>query len=325
MSFKKAAVLAVAFMLLGVLYFLVEQPFGTRQKKEPVSFIADFEKGKADAAAVFIKTPAKGSVQLKKNETGSWTVALQETTYAADMAVISSLLDAVAKLKEDTVASRNPQNFDGFEVTEEKAVEVRIDDGAQKALAHFYVGKNGPDIFSTYIRKKDSNTVLLVNSLLKNVFDREPKDWRDKTIVKLTKDDITEYLIEGDMTLAMKKDEKGLWQVAKPEAFPAKKDEAEKTVANFADVKAVDFPEGKLSEFGLDSPKRKITAVLKDGSKETLLVGKDKNAYQYFVKPQNRDSVYLVEKYELESLCPALDTLKEPETKEEKKSDNATS
>lgn len=325
MSFKKAAILAAVFIMLGALYFLIERPFGTQKKKEPVSFIAGFDKAKADAVTVFVKTPAKGSALLKKTETGAWTVTLQEKTYPADMAVITNLLDTVAKLKEDTVASRNPQNFDGFEVTEAKAIEVRIDDGAQKALAHFYVGKNGPDIFSTYIRKKDSNTVLLVNTLLKNVFDRELKDWRDKTILKLNKDDITEYLIEGDMALAMKKDEKGLWQVVKPESFPAKKDAAEKTISNFVGVKVVDFPEGKLSEFGLDKPKRKITSVLKDGAKETLLVGKDKNAYQYFIKPQNKDSVYVIEKYELESLCPTLDKLKEPEKKEEKKSDNATS
>jgi len=325
MSFKKAAILAVVFIALGALYFLVERPFGTQKKKEPVGFIADFEKTKADAATIFVKTPAKGSALLKKTDTVAWTVTLQDKTYGADTAVITNLLDTIAKLKEDTVASRNPQNFDGFEVTEAKAVEVRIDDGAEKTLAHFYVGKNGPDIFSTYIRKKDSNTVFLVNSLLKNVFDREMKDWRDKTIVKLNKDDITEYVIEGDMALAMKKDEKGLWQVIKPEAFPAKKDAAEKTISNFAGVKVVDFPDGKLSEFGLDKPKRMITAVLKDGAKETLLVGKDKNAYQYFVKLQSKDSVYVIEKYELESLCPTPDKLKEPEKKEEKKSDNATS
>lgn len=318
---KKVAILAGLLIILTALYYIFEKPSDGKKKQETVDFIPGFDRTKV--VTVQVKSPDKGETLLK-NDNSVWKVIVKDKTYEADAAAMNDLVDSVVKIKSETIASKNPKNFDSFEVTEGKGIEVKIDDGAGKNLAHFFVGKNGPDIFSTYIRAKDSNTVILVPGILKNVFDKELKDWRDKTVFKLNKDDIVEYTIEGDMTLAMKKDEKGSWQVLKPEAFAPKKDAAEKVVANFTGVKAVDFPEGKLTEFGLDKPKRTITALFKDGTKEALILGKDKNAYQYFVKPKSRDAVYVIEKYELESLCPTLDKLKEQEKKEAQQSDNAT-
>lgn len=323
-GFKNAAVLAIVLAVLIGLYILVEQPFQSRRKTEPTALVPDFEKQKAQAIRITITSPAKGQVVLTKTDENAWTLNAQDKTFTADTAAVSNVLDTVAKLKADTIASRNQQNFDGFEVTEGKGTEVKIEDAENRSLAHFYVGKNGPDIFSTYLRLKDAQTVVLTNTLVKNVFEREIKDWRDKTILRLAQADITNYQVNGDMTLEMNKDDKGVWQVVKPEAFPAKKETAEKAVTGFAGLKAADFPEGKLSEFGLDKPKRTITAVLKDGARHTLLIGKEKNAYQYFVKTGSGNTVYVIEKYSLDALCPALDTLKESPPKEQKKSDNAT-
>lgn len=323
-GFRNAAVLAAVLVVLAGLYVLIERPFESQQKKETALFVPDFEKAKSEAARITVTSPSKGTVVLTRKDAAAWSVTSKDTTFDADLSAVNNLLDTVAKLTCDTTASRNPQNFESFEVSEGKGIEVVIEDSSQRKLAHFYVGKNGPDIFSTYLRHKDSTTVVLTNSLVKTVFERDLKDWRDKTIVRCAKDDIVEYLIEGDMTLDMKKDEAGDWQVVKPQEMRAKKDAAEKAISGFVGVKAVDFPEGKLSEFGLDKPKRTISVVLKNGSRETLLVGKEKNAYQFFVKTDAKDTVYVIEKYSLESMCPSLDTLKEPEKKEEKKSDNAT-
>jgi len=322
-GFKNTAVLAIVLAVLAGLYALLERPLQSRQKKEPAALVPDFEKHRSQAVRVTITRPSKGQVVLTKTAENAWTVSAQDKTFAADTTAVGNVLDTVAKLRADTVASRNQQNFEGFEVTEGKGSEVKIEDAENRTLAHFYVGKNGPDIFSTYLRLKDSPTVVLTNTLVKTVFERELKDWRDKAIVKLSKDDIAEYAVAGDQSLVLRRDDKGLWQVTKPETFPAKKDAAEKAISGFAGLKAVDFPEGKLSEFGLDKPIRTITAALKDGRRESVLVGKDKNAYQYFVKTGGSDTVYVIEKYSLDALCPSLETLKEP-APQEKKADNAT-
>ncbi|MCX8043585.1 MAG: DUF4340 domain-containing protein [Desulfobacterota bacterium] len=323
-NFKNALILTAVLVVLAGIYVFVERPFEAQRKKETPAFVPDFEKAKADAVRITITSPTKGKVTLTKKDQNTWTVSAQDKIFDADGSAVQNVLDTVAKLTAHTVASRNPQNFDSFEVSEAKGIEVKIEDGS-RVLAHFYVGKNGPDIFSTYLRQKDANTVVLTNTLVKTVFERELKDWRDKTIVRVDKDAILEYVVEGDMSLAMKKDDTGVWQVVKPSVFTAKKDAAEKVITSFSGLKAVDFPEGKLSEFGLDKPRRTIRAVLKDGSSQTLFVGKEKNAYQFFVKTASSDTVYVIEKYSLESLCPALDTLREAEKKAAaQQPDNAT-
>jgi len=316
MNFKRAAIFAITFFILFILYYLFENPFGSRKKEEPLNLIPGFDKAKA--ASILIKSPEKGELNLKK-EDKTWKVLSDNKTYVADTSPVDKLLDTVEKMKAETIASKNPKNFDSFEVTDGKGIEVKIDDASRKNLAHLYVGKSGPDIFSTYIRAKDSNRVILISGILKNVFEKELKDWRDKTIFKFDKENITEYKVEGDMSLHLKKDEKNIWQVVAPEAFPAKKETVQETFSKFASLKAVDFPEGDLSEFQLDKPARKIIAFLKDGNKKTLLVGKEKNTFQHFVKAKDRDTVFVIENYNLETLCPAVDKLRE-----EEKTDNAT-
>ena len=323
-GFRTAVILTVVLIVLAGLYVLIEQPFESQRKKEAALFVPNFEKEKSDATRITLTSPSKGTVVLTRKDAAAWSVTAQDKTFDADLSAVNNLLDTVAKLTCDTTASRNPQNFESFEVSEGKGIEVVVEDSSQRKLAHFYVGKNGPDIFSTYLRHKDSSTVVLTNTLVKTVFERDLKDWRDKTIVRCAKDDIVEYVIEGDLTLAMKQDQTGVWQVVKPQEMRAKKDAVEKALAGFVGLKAVDFPEGKPSEFGFDKPKRTITAALRDGSRETVLVGKEKNAYQYFVKTAAKNTVYVIEKYFLESMCPSLDSLKETEKKEEKSSDNAT-
>ncbi len=187
--------------------------------------------------------------------------------------------------------------------------------------AHVLLGKNGPDIFSTYVRAKDAGTVYLVPGILKNMADRELKDWRDKTIWKLNEDRIGRYTVAGDKNLQLRKDAAGAWQaVCDGRTFAVEKNAAMQAVQSFAALKAVDFMDGKPKEARLDKPLRTITAVFDDGTREVLFVGADKNAFQQFVKPGSQQQVFIVEKSAIESLSPSCKDLKEADTV----SDNAT-
>ncbi len=323
MNFKKIALFALIFLILGTLYYFLETSNKTKKKEEPPAFIPGFDK--QQAASVLIKSPEKGAAHLQTKD-GNWMVSADNRTFSADTAPVDKLLETVANLKAETIASKNPKNFGALEVTEDKGVEVHIRSASQETLAHFYVGKSGPDVFSTYVRKKDSGQVILTGTILKTVFEKELKDWRDKSIFSLNKDDIIEYTVAGDVTLNMKKDDQNLWQVLgpEPEAFTAQKDAAEGAPGEFAALKGVAFAEGELSEFELDKPIRTITAILKDGTAKTLLVGKEKNTYQRFVKAQDKDTLFVLENYKLEKMSPSLDKLKPEEQEQAQPADNAS-
>lgn len=318
MNGKKMLLLGVVLAALSALYFLSEQRVAKKEQKTELPLAADFDASRA--AAIRITAPGKAAVALKKNG-GAWTLTTGETTFVADTAAVTSLLEQIGAMKSATVASKNPKNFESFDVTDEKAVDVKIEDAGQKVTAHVLLGKNGPDIFSTYVRAKNAQAAYLVPGIFKTMADRELKDWRDKKIWALDGDKITHYTVAGDRNLQLKKDSAGSWQaVCAGKAFAAKKSTATQTIQSFATLKAVDFIDGQPKEARLDKPLRTITAIFDNGTREVLFVGADKNAFQHFVKPNSQKQVFIVEKSEIEGLSPSCEILKEGDTV----TDNAT-
>ena len=318
MHIKKAFILAAVLAALATLYFISERAAAKKEQKTEVALATGFEA--PQAAAILITAPGKDAVALKKHG-DAWKLTAGDRACGAETAAVTSLLAQVGNMKSATVASRNPKNFDSFEVSDGKAVDVKIEDAGGKVLAHVLLGKNGPDIFSTYVRAKDAGTVYLVPGLLKNMADRELKDWRDKTILKLSKDMIAQYTVAGDKNLQLSKDNRGSWQaVCDGRVFAVKKNVAELAIQSFAQLTAVDFVEANPKEAKLDKPQRTITAVLSDGTKEVLFVGGDKNAFQQFVKAGSQQQVFIVEKSEVESFSPSCEGLKQSDNG----SDNAT-
>lgn len=307
MNFKKTIILAAVLCFLLIVFYLIESPKKDAAKPEHPLFIAGFDK--AQAAAVFLKSKAKGEISLRKKADG-WSVEANKKTYAADPASVDNLLNTAAKIRIESIVSQSPGKYQAFEVDAEKGVDVRIDDAAQKSLAHFVVGKSGPDLFSTYLRLADAQQVVLASGMLKMAFERELKDWRNKTIFSLNQQDITGYQVTGDLQYQLQKAANSAWEMIAPEKFAPKKEVVEDCLKTIAALNAADFAEGRLQDFQLDKPARQITITLKSGPARTLLIGKEKNAFQRFVKTADTDTVYVLESYNLEKLSPQLAVLK---------------
>jgi len=318
MNAKRGAVLAVTFFILITLYFFIEKPGGNKAAS-PLLF-QGFEKG--SVAEILITYPEKDDFLLQK-QNSDWKVMCKGVTYPGDAAPITLLLDTVADMQQGSIVSKNPKNFDPMEVTEEKGIDVRISNFSNKTIAHLLIGKNGPDLFTTYVRINNENRVLLVDGLLSPVFDKQLYDWRDKTIFSLNSADIREFRVDGEQTLVFKKDKKDTWQVLEPEVITANQETVKGAVTQFSKLDAVKFSEDNATKCGLDAPSTTITATLKNGGTETLLVGKSKNAFQHFVMVKGRDTIYVLEGYQLSMISPAVDSLKETSKKENNGVDNS--
>ncbi|MCX5895203.1 MAG: DUF4340 domain-containing protein [Proteobacteria bacterium] len=305
MNFKKTLILAAVLCFLMLVFYLIESPLKNNKKQEYPLLFAEFDKGKA--ASVFLKTSGKGEFRLKKKP-GGWVVEAQGKSYSADSASIDTLLDTLGKIRIEAVVSKNPNKYSVFEADSGKGTEVKIADASQNSVAHFYVGKSGPDLFSTYLRMEKSTEVVLSSGILKTVFDRDLKDWRNKTIFSLKQGDVIEYQVKGDAPLHFKKADSGTWEVIEPAKSPARKETVDDCLKTFCSLKTADFAEGQLQDMQLDKPVKEITATLKGGTTKTLLVGKDKNAFQKFVKAQDAETIFVLENYNMEKLSPSIDT-----------------
>ncbi len=311
MKARTTVILFGIFIILLVFVYLFEGPLSERtQKKEKgvIALFPDFNKDKATKIAV---KSATQEVSLERKGKG-WLISGTDD-FTADPKLINGALDTVKYFNRENIASKNPEKQELFEVVPGKGVEVNISDAGQKMLAHFYIGKTGPDFFSIYLRKETSDEVLLTAGLIKATFDKSVKDWRDKTIFSFPPDSLTHLTLKTSQEeIALKKDENGNWQITSPEQAKAKKEAATDIGLTLASLKAIDFAENyNLEEHQLDKPRTTITAILDDKVEKKLLIGKEnEEKSQYYVKNQSKKTIFMVGKYQFDKFNTTLQDLK---------------
>lgn len=314
MKTNRLIALVVVFAALAALYVVSENVSKRQETVDRPLLFPDFTR--EDVQKITVTSPEKGMIVMER-QAQQWLLAADNETHRAASSEVNKLLDTVSGFKTGTVVSRNPTNFAAFQVTEETGIGVRIADAAGDPLAAFYVGKSGPDIFSTYLKKAGAGEVILNPGVLKTVFDKEVDEWRDKTIFALAERDIQTYRIDGDISLVLERAEDGQWQAAFPETFPVDQQAAGRAVGRFSGLSAAGFEKGPPESFGLDAPSITITATFKDGSTKTLVVGDEKNSFQSFAMVEGEDKVYVVEHHNLEIISPDIDSLRQAQEAEE--------
>jgi hypothetical protein len=314
MNFKKTVILLIILCLLTwIAYILNRQPKKT--EKESALFPEyTIEK----AAAIRVNGPANKFTLNKEGD--QWTV-VEEANLPADPELIKQALQTVTEIKKEGIVSQNPSKQEIFQVDPNNSLEVEIKGTGNKALAHFYIGKNGPDYMSTYVRKADSNDVLLYKGFhLRSRFDKTSDAWLDKFMVKFKIEDIDRLEFKRKDQSFSIKHEIDKWRLEKPEEYYIKEESIKEILTTLTALRAVKVqplnPAQPLREFGLDDPNLTlgITAFLTDGTSQTILIGKlEKNTDQYFVKHSDRPVVYKVGKFSIDKINKPWKELKKEE------------
>jgi flagellar basal body-associated protein FliL len=275
MKKKSIFILLAVLVVLVVVVIIIEGPLSERSKKEAAKESILFPGFETDqVSSVDIKTQDK-EVKLKK-EDNTWVVATAGN-YPADPKSIEDMLGKVRDLKSTLTASKSADKHSQFEV-DESGVEVTMLGTGEKALAHFFVGKMGPDYISTYVRKADQDEVLLVGEYLRGVFDKGARGWRDRTVFDFDASQVQ------TLTLVSK-------------------------------LEADDFAEQKeettdpLKEYKLDKPQSKVVVDLTDGTARVLLIG-DESGYRRYAKREDKDIVFLVSKSKIYRIFKDIEELK---------------
>jgi|GEM_PF-416423 len=313
MKFKKTLILFVVLVFLLLIAYLLERPRGTIQ---PLSLFPDFT---IDAASL-IHIHNRGNkdeapVTLVKSGQ-DWKIE-NEQGFPADSELVKKALESISELKKaNNVVSQNPENQKLYEVDPNQGIEVKVSDAKKKNLANFFVGKTGPDFMSTYIRKADSNEVLLCEGYhLRSAFSRTAKNWYDLNICKFTPEEITKIEIaEAGRKLTLKKDKEN-WQLIDPnqQQARAKKNLADDMANTLSRLRAIDLLRAepdKLAEYQLNPPARQLTVFLTDGTDKKISIGKKNDQNQYYVKAE-KDVIYLVAQYHVDRLNKSFEELKE--------------
>ena len=303
MKIKQLLVLIGVFVVLGLLVLIFENPFGKseeQKKVEEARLLFPFFNTE-NVAKIEIIAPLGLTTTTLVKQNNQWLVETMDN-YPADQTAVKELLDKVAEMKTVQRVSSNPEKQAVFQV-DSSGVEAKLTDAGGNLLAHLFAGKTTPEIFNSYVRAADSNDVYIVKGYLKSTFDKGYRSWRDRTIFSFLKEDVTHLTIrsaEEDIELQI--DAAGAWRMLKPIVSAADGTEVEAITELMSSLETDDFAEAKpLSEYGLDAPKVSITALLKDGSARTLLIGVEESGSHY-VKREDKTQIFELNKGRVDKL-----------------------
>jgi LysM repeat protein len=217
-----------------------------------------------------------------QNVGGVWMVTTPYQ-YAADPASVTQLVGGLAKFKVGSLVSSNPEKQRLFQV-DSTGTFITVTDRSG-AATQIVFGKMGPSFTEVYFRLPDSKEVYLGEGIDSWMLTREPKEWRDKTILAANTQAVTalEYSA-GGVTTTFARDSSG-WVSAGRRASIESLNPALTTLMA---LKADDFidttvqlrrPSVSLHVHGLDPVTLTLTPLDDEASKYALQSSKSRQLF----------------------------------------------
>jgi Domain of unknown function (DUF4340) len=288
MRFRTTLILLIIAVGLGAYIYFVELPKATQEakKKNLLDFTAD------NVTEVTLTYPDRTIVLDKKDDKWRLTKPLDA---AADDTSVHNLINAIAgcEVKRELDKPEKDLSIYGLDKPN-PTIKVRLKD---KELPTILVGKNTPVGFSTYVSLDDDKKIRLTSSSFKSGMDKQVKDLRDKTILAFADDEVTQIGVHGshqsfDLT---KKDNQ--WSIDQPASYPADAATVRSYLSTLRSMRAIDFPAEQaqdLTPYGLEAPRLAVVLHLGKNEQKTLLVGKENEKKEIFVKVAETPTIYTV-------------------------------
>jgi len=236
-----------------------------------------------------------GTTTILEKSGEVWNVATAGG-YAADAVAVTKIFEVVGGLEASQLVSRSAEKHALYEV-DSTAARVAIFGGGDQPVARFFVGKNGPDFQSSYVRPVDSEKVYLSTESLRQVFERGRRGWRDQKILSFAPEEVAgiRFLSTQD-TVGLAKGPDGTWSVDGDSARIGQGPILDGVLRTLARYTADDFADTSIvaDSVGLAPPERAIEVTLKAAPPQTLEIGRIKENRHYWVRLGGKRTIFLV-------------------------------
>ncbi|MCK4411962.1 MAG: DUF4340 domain-containing protein [Candidatus Eisenbacteria sp.] len=309
----RARTTIVLAVIAAVLVIIAISSRRAERSRERIDSGPIFPEAYWESAAEIRLIAGEDSVHLRKQ--GRRWLVRTEGDYPADTTAIRGMLEKAESFDRRHLRSTSPEMQATFEVDDSSGTEVLLSNDQGEALAHFRVGKNGPDFRSQYIRPVGSNEVFLIPEYLRSSFDARRATWRDRAIFNFEWERAQWLYMEpaeGE-PVEIVKDLQGNYQISSPDSVPAKKNLVESTLRALARLRSDAFPDTvpTLTRAGLDPPRQRVEVRLEDGGYRALNIGNETEKSRVYVKKDDAPTIFLLTKGRLSSLIRDFETLKE--------------
>jgi hypothetical protein len=301
MKIKRLIVLSAVFAALLLVILAYKQ-----LTKPRIVHLTPYAKLDRESLDKIVITKKDYRFVFQKDEE-KWDIA-EPILFMADQKLIKDILDNVLGLKiMETVSSQKDKQAD-FQVDEAtNGIHVEIYEKDKKAPpVSFILGKSAYDYMLFYFRYPGSDEIKVCKGPTRGMLEKTLKEWREKAILFLQKDKIDQVKFSRAGKTVMLNNKDGKWFIGSPEeGFETDAAQVNPVLDALVALKADDFVETEkiknLKEFNLVKPSYSI-AVKSGDLVQTVLFGKKITNFRYYMKLDNRDTVFLVNTYRTDPL-----------------------
>jgi len=183
---KEFIIMAIIIILLG-LYLLFQNKDKVHYKIPELNPV-----DKEDINKVEIKSADKTITLIKKD--GNWVIEPKE--YATNTEKVNQILDTISNLTLTDLASK-VKDYTRFDLSKDKAIKVKAFKDTEE-LRDFEIGKMASTYGHTFVKIKDNPNVYYARESFRSHFEAKVDDLRDKTVMKLDSNEISEITIEQE-------------------------------------------------------------------------------------------------------------------------------
>lgn len=270
------------------------------QKSKPDTSAAgqlEFESLSIDNIDSISISKEEDTVTLQK-DSGLWKV----DEHNADSEKINSLFEDLKKLNISGPTSRNSENHEKFEVSDNKGTKLTFKQGDSE-VASYIIGKQAAASQTSYIRKSNEDQVFIADANLRSLLPTKINDWRDKTVVRVNREQVKKVEFdypEEKFMLSLQED--GTWQAIDDQGNSTTTEELliNRLFNNLNPLTADDFIE---DEEGIDqfntATSTQIIRLKGDNDSTVTELSLVKQGDAWWVKTSTKDTIYQAPLYRL--------------------------
>jgi hypothetical protein len=255
--------IVVLVVLAIITFFALNREGEVSSTGSSGKMLVDYDSMAVDKLEV---TSPTGSVILEK-QAGTWMITAP-IKYKADETAVTSAIGKGRKIELTSLVSTNPEKQNLFQVDSTGTLVKVYEKGSPRVA--FRIGKASSSFTETYVRLEGSNDVQLTNEMISSYFNKQPKDWRDKSVFKIDEGLINTVKFHyGDTTFTLSLQD-SMWRVDK--------DSANQTVVKpllnaVANIQTDEFIDSALSSVP------KLTAIIEVEGTQIRFFKKDDTKY----------------------------------------------
>ena len=206
-KFNNRTLLIVFLGLAGIL--VLTRVFTAKKAERTLDTdLVEIDTGRISTIYIYPQVEQGAELVFSRNGI-AWIVSKDELSAPADKYSIGHALDELLNLKADRLVARSEEKWPEFHVNDSLGTRVLVKEG-KKTTLDMIIGRFNyqppPGGFSgygqqygtgiTYVRNSDEDEVYAVEGFLAMSINQGFNNWRDQTICRLTKDQITKVIFE---------------------------------------------------------------------------------------------------------------------------------